>query len=64
MRASSWEELELLYHDNARAIGFSVRKSIVRKIDDVVQERYFVCFKQGTTRIENKENEPKMALKS
>ncbi|XP_057520848.1 uncharacterized protein LOC130801105 [Amaranthus tricolor] len=57
MRASSWEDLELLYHDHARATGFSVRKSTIRKIDGVIHERYFICSKQGTTKTKIKENE-------
>ena len=55
IRASNWEKLELLYHDHARATGFSVQKSTLRKIDGVIHEQYFVCSKQGSTEI--KENE-------
>ena len=56
MRASSWKDLELLYHDHERATRFSVRKSTIRKIDGVMHEQYFVCSKQGTTEIEKTKN--------
>ena len=57
MRASSWEDLELLYHDHARATGFSVQKSTIRKIDGVIHEQCFVYSKQGTTETKIKQNE-------
>ena len=37
----------------------SVRKSTIRKIDGVVHEKYYVYSKQGSTRIQIKEIEPK-----
>ena len=57
MRASGWEDLELLYHDHARATGFSVQKSTIRKIDGVIHEQCFVYSKQGTTETKIKQNE-------
>ena len=64
MRATSWKEFEFLYHDHARATGFSVRKSTIRKIDGIIHERHFVCSKQGTTETKIKENERIMPRES